>query len=344
MEALTESLAGEIESLSKLISSLPDPVVVDNDHHQLKEDKGPSSDENQQQRVLADEIESLTQIVSNLSASKSTSALTEDSVALPPPPPPPLAIEKWNNNNNNNNSSSATSNSSGRREIFAKFATLGRRRRRKSSSSSSSKFSSLERLRDRVKSKSRDCSNDGGLDSDSSISAQSRRLLSSTSTSSSTSDVTVIHNNNKRSTAISRFKSKTGKSAEDLLKAFPNFYIGRSNNDDEKTAFNHRASVRRSVRPKLPDSNSPGFAHRIRQELMLARSASADERGRAASSGSTLITARTETEGKYLFINRLPFYLQRQPRSMSPNSSSSSSSSSCWGDKVQKTIFFDHLK
>ena len=222
-ESLAESLVGEIESLSRLISSLPDASTATTTSSSTA--KGTST--------LADEIESLTQIASSLTA-KSSSALTEE-IAVPPPPPPPLAIEKWKRRwpCKTNKAESGSS------------KTLGRDRK---PSNASSRFRSLERLRVRVSSKSRRSLSES---SESESEYSSRRLLStSSSVTSSNSDVTVIH----------RIKAKTEKSAEDLLKMFPNFYVSRGDSKKEL-----RASVRK------PKSN---FRERIREELMLSESRS----------------------------------------------------------------------
>lgn len=190
------------------------------------------------------------------------SSLPDDPPASIPPPPPPLGLEKWQSIRKTDPVPPSPS----KRSIFSRFnvtspATINRR----------------------------DLSNDSSERKESTSSNSSQedaKLISkSSSSSSSTSDVTVIQanglakprNSNKMGT-LAKLKQKTGKSAEDIRKLFPNFYISPWSSSTPSTPTNlaSRNSVRMSKNPH------PTFTQKIRQEFHLNRSMSAD-RSRGAS-------------------------------------------------------------
>ncbi|XP_059092196.1 protein TANC2-like isoform X3 [Tigriopus californicus] len=190
------------------------------------------------------------------------SSLPDDAPASIPPPPPPLGLEKWQSIRKTDPVPPSPS----KRSIFSRFnvtspATIHRHdpsanspERKESTSSNSSQ-------------------------------EDSKLISKSSSSSSSTSDVTVIQanglakqKNSSKMGTLAKLKKKTGKSAEDIRKLFPNFYISpwSSSTPSTPTNLTSRSSVRMSKNPH------PTFTQKIRQEFHLNRSMSAD-RSRGAS-------------------------------------------------------------
>ena len=263
---------------SSAVSTDPDPTTLPPPF------RDPRS---QSQDSLCSEIESLS--LSSLLLSLNVTdvdALTNPSananpedIAPTPPPPPPLGLEKYQHRWSGGMPAKPEipTGSSSKRSIFTRFnipsATLGRR---KSRDEHFGKGSSLDRRR-----------RSSSVDSDANVEGDSTRLLSEASedsraSTSSSSDVTVIPNKKSggsKTGTLARLRAKTGKSAEDLRKLFPSFYIsswgsGRTPSTPATPIVTSRASMRLSRQQQ--HSDSPGFRRRIRQELLLARSSSAD--------------------------------------------------------------------
>ena len=193
-------------------------------------------------------------------------------VAPAPPPPPPLGLEKWRSKSKWSTPSPAPP----ERRPTAISIT--------SSVKKPSPFSSLRRRNKTTTRQSRESSVDKQSSSDS--------LNKNTGSSSSSSDVTVIPNraaaakesgNGSIGGTLSRLKKRTNKSVEDMRKAFPQFYISSwsrtgSASNPATPAAGQRTTAAAFARGKNEDGGGHvSFGDRmVRQELMLARSSSAD--------------------------------------------------------------------
>lgn len=255
-------------------------------------------------------------IISEIESLSLSTLLLSEEIAQPPPPPPPLGLEQWQRKTKTSNESTKdavpiNNIQTKQRSIFNRFhllpstssGSLSRKNRyRKESSPESEELCSPS-----FRSSAEECDDSKGSSGGSSssevtvIQKKSEKLLQQKQReqrSKRSPSAGSVNSTGSKTGTLARLRQKTGKSAEDLRKIFPNFYISSWSSSSPSTpnVEASRLSLRRTpsrykgrsaVTPTatqpppttsgiVQDHPDPGFSSRIRQELMLARSNSSD--------------------------------------------------------------------